>query len=99
MNYIWYISCITVYNQRRYFYLIFKSVSANNMNWVILHLVRHHSKSRFFFRHLHATAQIVAVKAVTPGGDYYLVWGLRPVSEIEILVTQVLLNVTSIMSR
>ena len=30
---------ISVYIQPRQYYLIFRSVSANNMNWVILHYV------------------------------------------------------------
>ena len=35
-----YILYISVYIQPRYFYLIFRSVNGNNMNWVILHSVK-----------------------------------------------------------
>ena len=39
-NHFYYIQYISVYIQPRYFYLTFRSVSANNMNCVILHSVR-----------------------------------------------------------
>ena len=42
----------------------------------------HHFKSTFFSTHLDAPVQAVAVKAVTPGGDYQLVKGWLPVSEV-----------------
>ena len=44
----------------------------NNMNWVILLCVRPtiYKSSGGIFTHLDAIVQTVAVKAMTPGGDY-----------------------------
>ena len=78
----------TVYTQPRYFHCIFKSVHDNNMNWVILHSVRPPFWKMFFSTHLDAAVQTVAVKALTPGGDYQLVGGWIPVS-VQTLVKRV----------
>ena len=53
-----------MYIQPRQFYLIFRNVSANNMNWVILHYVGPSNGV------LDAAVETVAVKALRPGGEH-----------------------------
>ena len=69
-HHFYYIRYVSVYIQPRYLYLIFRSVSANNINWFILHFVRlPFWKWCGFSTHLDTTVQASDVKAMTPGGD------------------------------
>ena len=62
---------LSMYIQPRYFYLFFRSVNANNMNWVILYSVRPlFCKNGFLSIHLNATVHAVDVKSMTPGVEY-----------------------------
>ena len=70
-NNFYYIRYISVYIQPTYFDLIFKSINDINMNRVFLHSVRPQFWKKWgLFTHLDGKVQTVAVKAVTPGGDY-----------------------------
>ena len=70
-HHFYYIRYISVYIQPRYFYLIFRSVKADNMNWVILWSVSPPFWKKWgFSTHLDAAIQTVAVNVLTPGGDY-----------------------------